>query len=281
VGISLLEGERSLDPAMRRTAVVTGATGDLGYAIAERLLRDGHRLVLHARDERKASSALALLRETANVDNDAIRYVIADIDSSAGRTALAAELARDGIEVDILVNCAGGGGAHEAWWETSDEKWEACFRLNVMGTVGLCKAFVPGMQQRGWGRVINVASVAGSRPLAIGPEYAAAKAAVRSLTVSLAQACANSGVTVNAISPGLCMTNKVRGFLEPHVKASASPDESLDAFASRNVFPNLVGELTHPEDVGELASLLASDRGGRITGQDLVVDGGYLSISPR
>ncbi|WP_080424947.1 SDR family NAD(P)-dependent oxidoreductase [Burkholderia ubonensis] len=266
---------------MRRTAIVTGATGDLGYAIAERLLRDGHRIVLHARDERKASAALALLRETANVDNDAIKSVVADIDSSAGRAALAAELSSDGIQVDILVNCAGGGGAHETWWETSDEKWEACFRLNVMGTVGLCKAFVPDMQQRGWGRVINVASVAGTRPLAIGPEYASAKAAVRSLTVSLAQACANSGVTVNAISPGLCMTDKVRGFLEPHLKASASPDESLDVFASRNVFPNLVGELTRPEDVGELASLLASDRGGRITGQDLVVDGGYLSISPR
>ncbi|WP_080423486.1 SDR family NAD(P)-dependent oxidoreductase [Burkholderia ubonensis] len=265
---------------MRRTAVVTGATGDLGYAIAERLLQDGLRVVLHARDEMKANAALARLRETVNVDTDAIKYVIGNIDDSAGRAAFATEVAHEGIQVDVLVNCAGGGGAHETWWETSDDKWEACFRLNVMGTVGLCKVFVPGMQQRGWGRVINVASVAGTRPLAIGPEYAAAKAAVRSLTVSLAQACANSGVTVNAVSPGLCMTNKVRGFLEPHLKTSASPDESLDAFASREVFPNLVGELARPEDVGELVSLLASDRGGRITGQDLVVDGGYLSITP-
>ena len=266
---------------MRRTAVVTGATGDLGYAIAERLLQDGHRLVLHARDASKANAALARMREHVGGDTDTVKHVIADIDSSAGRAAFAAEVALMGIQVDILVNCAGGGGAHETWWETSDEKWEACFRLNVMGTVGLCKAFVPGMRQRGWGRVINVASVAGTRPLAVGPEYAAAKAAVRSLTVSLAQACANSGVTVNAISPGLCMTNKVRSFLESHLKVSASPDESLDSFASRDVFPNLVGELARPEDVGELASLLASDRGGKVTGQDIVVDGGYLSIAPR
>lgn len=261
-----------------RTALVTGATGDLGFAIAQRLLSDGHRLVLHARDADKARHSAAKLK--AQVNDGEIVTLVADIDTAAGRAELVSELAGSGIHIDVLVNCAGGGGAHESWWDTSDEKWESCFRLNVMGTVGLCKAFVPGMKQRGWGRVVNIASVAASKPLAVGPEYAAAKAAVRSLTISLAIECANSGVTVNSVSPGLCMTEKVKGFLEPHVEASSRSEDSLDEFASRNVFPNLIGQLARAEDISEIVSLLASGRGARITAQDLVVDGGYLSVTP-
>ncbi len=263
---------------MTRTSLVTGATGDLGFAIAQRLLQDGHRLVLHARDADKARVSVERLKTQAG--SGEIVSVVADIDTAAGRAHLTAEIAKAGIHIDVLVNCAGGGGAHESWWDTSDEKWETCFRLNVMGTVGLCKAFVPAMKQRGWGRVINIASVAGSKPLAAGPEYAAAKAAVRSLTVSLALECANSGVTVNSVSPGLCMTTKVEGYLEPHVKTSAHPEQSLDEFASRNIFPNLIGQLTRPEDIGEMVSLLASERGARMSAQDLVMDGGYLSVTP-
>ncbi|TCF98185.1 hypothetical protein BZM26_27165 [Paraburkholderia strydomiana] len=263
---------------MTRTSLVTGATGDLGFAIAQRLRQDGHRLVLHARDTVKARASVERLSRQPGGD---IVVVVADIDTTAGRAQLAEGVAKAGVQVDVLVNCAGGGGAHESWWDTSDEKWEACFRLNVMGTVGLCKTFVPAMKIRGWGRVINISSVAGSKPLAIGPEYAAAKAAVRSLTVSLALECADSGVTVNSVSPGLCMTKKVEGFLEPHVKASNQPGQSLDQFAVRNIFPTLVGQLARPEDIGAVVSLLASEHGARITAQDLVVDGGYLSVTPR
>ncbi|MFM0220078.1 SDR family NAD(P)-dependent oxidoreductase [Paraburkholderia caledonica] len=263
---------------MTRTSLVTGATGDLGFAIAQRLRQDGHRLVLHARDTAKARASVERLSPQPGGD---IVVVVADIDTAAGRAQLTEGVAKAGVQVDVLVNCAGGGGAHDSWWDTSDEKWEACFRLNVMGTVGLCKTFVPAMKVRGWGRVINIASVAGSKPLAIGPEYAAAKAAVRSLTVSLALECADSGVTVNSVSPGLCMTNKVEGFLEPHVKASPQPHQSLNQFAVRNIFPTLVGQLARPEDIGAVVSLLASEHGARITAQDLVVDGGYLSVTPR
>ena len=147
----------------------------------------------------------------------------------------------------------------------------------MISTAGLIKHFVPGMMERKWGRVVNIASVSAIKPLSIGPEYAAAKAAILSLTVSLAKACAGQGVTANSICPGLVLTKGVRNYLEGEIgQGTGVSDSQIDLFAKEGIFPNLVGQLTRPEDIGRLVAYLSSDDGARITGQNFVVDGGFV-----
>lgn len=257
----------------RRIALVAGATGGVGSAIAAILAEKGVHVIVHGRDKSRAEA----LSSELNKNGGQASPVVGICDTEIGRKDLANKvLARFG-GIDILVNSIGGGGAHETWWETTDQKWSAVYELNVMTTAGLIKHFVPGMMERKWGRVVNIASVSAIKPLAIGPEYAAAKAAILSLTVSLAKACAGQGVTANSICPGLVLTTGVRSYLEGEIGQDSEVTESqLDRFAGEGIFPNLVGQLARPEDIGRLVAFLSSDDGARITGQNLVVDGGFL-----
>ncbi|MGW5517526.1 SDR family NAD(P)-dependent oxidoreductase [Nocardia africana] len=165
-----------------RTAIVTGGGSGLGAAAAERLRRDGVRVV--------------------TVDRAGEPDELIDIVEEAAVTALADRLG----PVDILVNSAGVVGPNLPLVATTADQWRRTFDVNVVGTVAMMRAFVPGMVDRGWGRVVNLASIAGKDGNPGLSVYSASKAAVIALTKSAGKELAQSGVLVNAIAPAVIAT---------------------------------------------------------------------------
>lgn len=178
-------------------------------------------------------------------------------------------------KVSVLVNALGGGGAHEEWLDTSGSKWKESYDSNVIIPLELAKKSLLHMRQINYGRIINIASVAASKPLSIGPEYAAAKAALIASTISLAKYLKSSGVTANCISPGLVSTKKVVASIKSSTSCDLSLDESFERYVCQNVFPSLTGVLTSTSQLIGMIEFLISDLGSNITGQNLVIDGGY------
>jgi 2-dehydro-3-deoxy-L-rhamnonate dehydrogenase (NAD+) len=221
---------------MDRVAVITGGASGIGRASAERLSQDAITVVTLDRSE----------------DAD----VVADV-TDAG--AVAAALARIG-RVDILVNSAGIVGPNKPLWEVSDDEWATTFAVNVTGTFHMCRAVVPGMRDRGWGRIVNLASMAGKDGNPRLGAYSATKAAVIGLTKSLGKELATSGVLVNAIAPAV---------IETPMNAANTP-EVLEYMTS--LIP--MRRLGRPEEVAELVAWLASDKCSFSTGAVYDLSGG-------
>ena len=221
---------------MSRTAVITGGASGIGRASAQRLGQDGIRVV------------------TLDVSGDA--DVVTDVTDPA---AVGAAIEAIG-PVDILVNSAGVVGPNKPLWEVSDQEWAATFAVNVTGTFHLCRAVVPGMRDRGWGRIVNLASMAGKDGNPRLGAYSATKAAVIGMTKSLGKELATSGVLVNAIAPAV---------IETPMNAANTP-EVLEYMTS--LIP--MRRLGRPEEVAELVAWLASDKCSFSTGAVYDLSGG-------
>jgi len=267
----------STEASMRKkTALVTGATGGIGKKIVSFLVEKNYFVIVHGRNE----VAVEELCRCIDEDSALTRSITGNLNTESSRAEFIAKLLNEYEAVDILINNAGGGGAHESWWETTEQKWLNIFELNVMSMVALIKELAPGMVGRGWGRIINIASVSGIQPLSIGPEYAASKAAIINLTVSIAKELAGKGVTANSISPGLVLTEGVRQYLIDECGVADASDDDLDEYASKNIFPTLVSQLVRPEDIANTVGFLLTGAGSRITGQNISVDGRYTKVEP-
>ncbi len=219
-----------------RTAVVTGGMSGLGAATAARLESDGVRVL---RLDRTEGADLRV-----------------DVTDAAAVEAAAAQAG----PVDILVNSAGVVGPNVPLWEVPVEGWERVFAVNVGGIFHTCRAFVPGMRERGWGRIVNIASMAGKDGNPNMSPYSASKAAVIGLTKSLGKELATSGVLVNAIAPAV---------FETPMNADTGP-EAL-AHITSLIPMRRVGQ---PPEVAELIAWLASDRVSFSTGAVYDISGG-------
>ncbi len=221
---------------MSRTAVITGAASGLGLASARRLAEDGVTVI------------------TMDLSADADHTV--DVSDPAAVTAAARRIG----PVDILVNSAGIVGPNKPLWEVGDAEWARTFAVNVSGTFHLCRAFVPGMRERGWGRIVNVASMAGKDGNPNLSAYSAAKAAVIAMTKSLGKELATTGVLANAIAPAL---------IETPMNAATAP--AVLAHLS-SLIP--MRRLGRAEEVAELIAWLASDKCSFSTGAVYDISGG-------
>jgi len=221
---------------MTRRAVVTGGCSGLGEASAARLALDGIDVVV--------------------VDLAAGADIVVDVSDSRA-VARAAE--RIG-PIDILINSAGIVGPSGPLWEIADEEWARTFSVNVNGTFNLCRAFVPEMRAKGWGRIVNFASMAGKDGNPNMSAYSASKAAVIALTKSLGKELALSGVLVNAIAPAVVAT-PMNADTEPDVLAHIT-----------SLIP--MGRIGRADEVAELVSWLASDKLSFSTGAVYDISGG-------
>lgn len=221
---------------MTRTAVVTGGSSGLGSASARRLAEDG--------------VAVITWDIAAGAD------MLVDISDPIAVASAAEEVGR----VDILINSAGIVGPTKPLWEISDSEWARTFAVNVTGTFNLCRAFVPGMRERGWGRVVNFASMAGKDGNPNMAAYSATKAAVIGLTKSLGKELAPTGVLVNAIAPAV---------IDTPINANTAPD--VLAYITELIPMKRIGR---PEEVAELVAWLASDKVSFSTGAVYDVSGG-------
>jgi len=186
-----------------QTALITGASAGLGMEFAQQLAAAGYDLVLVARRKQKLDELASGLRSSRGV---AVHTIAADLCDSASPENIAAELKSAGIEIDYMINNAGDAGCDLL----EDRDWSAqldFFQLMMLSVAHLCHLFIPGMRERGFGRVINVASVAGRVPRVGGCNYGPAKAYLIALSEDLSLTLQDSGVKVCALCPGYVHTD--------------------------------------------------------------------------
>ncbi|QRQ88796.1 acetoacetyl-CoA reductase [Cupriavidus oxalaticus] len=241
----------------KKIALVTGGMGGLGEAISIRLHDAGYTVVVtHSPGNTKVQEWLASMA-AAGREIRAYEVDVADYEScQAGMARILAELGR----VDILVNNA-GITRDMAFRKMDKPNWDAVIRTNLDSVFNVTKPLCEGMVERGWGRIINISSVNGSKGAFGQTNYSAAKAGMHGFTKALALEVARKGVTVNTVSPGYLATKMV----------TAVPKEIMDS----KILPQIpMGRLGKPEEVAGLVAFLCSDDAAYLTGANLAINGG-------
>lgn len=244
-----------------RHAVVTGGGRGIGRAIAAALKRNGARVSIMGRDE----AALAAACEAGDAD----AYAACDVTEDAAMAAAVTWLAETQA-IDIAIANAGAVETGP-FLRSPAERFRRLSEINLIGTVNLFHAVLPGMSQRGDGRLIAIASTAGHRGYAYVSAYVAAKHAVVGLVKSLALETARSGITVNAVCPGYADTDMVAGGIETIVaKTGATREQAL----AEMVKANPQGRLIAPDEVAAAVLYLCGPGSASVTGQSLLINGG-------
>lgn len=246
-----------------RTALVTGGGRGIGRAIAHKLAKAGARVVVFGRTETELAQ---VARETGG-----LAYVT-DLSDRPSTDAALAWLTRQELTIDVLVNNA--GIAESAPLERStDEMWDRHMEINAASAFRLCRALVPPMVKRGWGRVINVASNAGLTGYPYSAVYCASKAAMIGLTRGLAVDLAKTGVTVNAVCPGWVETRMSAEAIDRIVRKTGR-SETEARTALEKMSPQ--GRMLDPEEVALVVGMLCEEAARGIHGQAIVIDGGQV-----
>lgn len=253
-----------------RIALITGGGRGIGRAIALAFAREGANVAVAARTLDQVERVAREIADQFHKDSFPIVCDVSDVRSV--ENAFAAVMETFGRGPDILVNNAGIAESAPLL-RTSDELWLRHLAINLNGTFYCTRAAVPQMIERGWGRIINIASIAGKTGAPYIAAYSASKHGVVGLTRSAAIELATKGITVNAICPGYVDTEMTtRGVQNITEKTGLSADQAMDSI--RKLSPQ--NRIINPEEVAALAVLLASEDGRGINGQALSVDGGSL-----
>jgi dehydrogenase/reductase SDR family member 4 len=244
-----------------KVAIVTGASRGIGKAIAQAFAREGANVAICGRKQETLDEAV---RECQGLAGSMLP-VVCHVGRSAEIQRLVETTVREFGKIDILVNNAGTNIAQEPVLQVDEGKFDKMIEINLKSAFRLMQAVAPGMCAQGSGSIINIASISGLRPQHQGMLYSMTKAALIMMTKSYAQELGPSGVRVNAIAPGL-----IRTILSEYYWKDES---KLEQILARQP----IRHLGRPEEVAEMAVLLAGDHASYITGQVLVIDGGRLS----
>lgn len=251
-----------------RGAVVTGGGRGIGAAVARALAAAGAYVIVAARTEAEVEQVARELTEAGH----RAAPMTCDVSSERDVTALARRAEEVLGAVDVLVNNAGTASS-APFPRLSLAEWNRLLAVNATGTFLCTRALLPGMVDRGWGRVVNVASVAGLKGERYVTGYTAAKHAVVGLTRALAAEVASHGVTVNAVCPGYVNTPMTDATLR-HI--SEKTGRSLDEARAAVLATNPQGRLIEPGEVARAVLGLCDEAAGGINGQAIVIDGGGL-----
>jgi NAD(P)-dependent dehydrogenase (short-subunit alcohol dehydrogenase family) len=246
-----------------RCALITGASGGIAAATARRFAREGAKLVLSDLNPAGAEVVAREIREQGG----AATAILADVTQTASVEQMCKAASDSMGALDILVTCAGGYTSYAKFEEIREDDWDRVIALNLKSVYLCCKAVLPYMRERGFGRIINLGSLAGrSTSAGTSPaHYGTAKAAVSMLTQYVAKDVAPFGITANTVAPGTTGTDRVEKLLTP---------EKRKAFVSSTP----VGYLAEPDDIVGIITFLASDEARYITGATLDVNGGRLML---
>lgn len=238
-----------------RAAVITGGARGIGLAVAHRLTGAGAKVALWDQDEAALSTAIAGFAGPGNVRGCALDIT----DENAVDKALADTTAALGAP-DILVNNAGITGPNQKTWEYEPAEWRRVIEVDLNAVFLCCRAIVPGMLERGYGRIVNVASIAGKEGNPNAAAYSSAKAGVIGLTKSLGKETAGSGVTVNCVTPAAVETEIFKQMTREHI------DYMLSKIP--------MGRFGQVEEVAALIAWLSSEECSFSTGAVFDISGG-------
>ena len=252
-----------------RVALVCGASKGLGRAVALGLAREGARLAVCSRSEENIRSAAKVIQAETGTE---VVPLQADLSSAAeARSFFHQALAHYG-RVDILVNNAGGPPSLP-FMEISDAHWEEAFQLTLMSAAILMKEAIPKMQEKKYGRIINLTSVAVKQPIPALILSNALRTGLVGLSKSLAAIYGPDNILINNVCPGYTLTERVRELSEVLARRqNSTPEKVIQGWAAE--IP--LGRLGRPEELADLVVFLASERAGYITGATIQVDGGYF-----
>ncbi|MGH9346951.1 MAG: SDR family NAD(P)-dependent oxidoreductase [Vicinamibacterales bacterium] len=251
-----------------RTAVITGGGRGVGAAVAARLAAAGASVLVASRTTRQVEDVAARLR----ADGHTVHAETCDVADPASIDRLASRAAERLGRVDILINNAGVALA-SAVHKTSLDDWNRLFAVNATSAFLCLKAFLPAMIERGWGRVVNVASIAGLTADRYIAAYAASKHALLGLTRAAAAEAAAHGVTVNAVCPGYLATDMTRESVARIVRTTGRTEaQALEAILQTTPQRRLI----EADEVAEAVAYLCTDAARGVNGEALVIDGGEL-----
>jgi 3-oxoacyl-[acyl-carrier protein] reductase len=255
-----------------KRALVTGSSAGIGKAIAARLAAEGARVTICARRAERLRAVEAELR----AGGAEVCAVAADLGTDEGvESVWRAHLAAFG-GADVLVNNVTGGPSPPDVLAATDADWLASYTMNLVVHVRFIRRALPGMLERGWGRLVNVASTAARQPDDRAPTYGPAKAALINLSKQLANVYSGRGVLTNCVCPGITRTESATAAAVHRTgRTGDDPRRVFDEyFGPRRPLP--AGRVGEPEDTAALVALLASDLASWITGTCIDVDGGWV-----
>ena len=245
-----------------RRAIVCAASRGLGRACAEALAREGVNLVINGRDEK----VLAEVAEVCRAQGAEVASVAGDLNQESTREALLEACP----EPDILIN-NNGGPAPGTLADWSEKAWQEALHANLVVPMLLIRAVLPGMQERKFGRIINITSSMVKAPATFLGRSAAARAGLTAVCKAISRDCARDNVTINGLLPGRIATDRLESLIAAGAKASGtSPEAAREAAVSRETS----GRFGTPAEFADLCAFLCSAQAGYISGENILLDGG-------
>lgn len=262
-----------------KTAVITGADSGLGKATAKILVSEGASVLLTDLKQEGLEKAAEEVRQAA-ADGAEVAIKVADLTNNDEVKALAQEAEQTMGGADILAHCAGARGAAGDFLELSDDDWMETIDVDLMGSVRTCRAFIPQMRSKGWGRIVLIASENALQPYVEESPYNACKAAIVNLSKCLSRAYGEDGVLVNTVSPAYIKTPMTDAMMEELAEERDTDVEEAVQWFLKNKRPHIVvPRRGRPEEVAAVIAFLCSELSSYVNGSNYRVDAGAVETA--
>lgn len=253
-----------------KTALVTGSTAGIGFAIARRLAREGASVILNGRGNDRVRDAIQKIQQETGAPN--VRGISADLGSVEGCERVAREIP----QVDILVNNV-GIFEPKPFEEISDSDWEKFFQVNVMSGVRLSRAYLTAMKQHNWGRIVFISSESGVQIPSEMIHYGMTKTAQLAVARGLAETCTGTNVTVNSVLPGPTASEGVSEFVSTLASQNQmSPGEFEKEFFKSARPTSILKRFEDPDEIASVVAFVCSPLASAINGAAVRADGGVI-----
>lgn len=256
-----------------KVAVLTGADSGIGHATAELLAREGVKIAIIDKTSEQLEQSAKAIGQWGEV-----LPVQADLTQLAEVEAAKQQILKRFGTVHILVHAAGITGATGDFLATSDEDWYNTIEVDLMAAVRTCRAFIPVMQQAGWGRIVLISSEDAVQPYPEELPYCACKAAILNLAKGLSKAYAKDGILINSVSPAFIATPMTDAMMEKRSqKLNVEFDAAIESFLTENRPHMELQRRGRPEEVASVIGFLCSERSSFVLGSNVRVDGGSVA----